>query len=232
MRLAIMQPYFLPYIGYFQLMSSADMFVVYDDLQYTKRGWINRNRILVNGADSYITIALRSASDFLDIRQRELSPDFDRMALLNRLRGAYLRAPFFGQTMEIISEVIENPASDLFTYLRDSLDSVSRHVGVTTTMVPSSKVPVEPGMRGQDRVLAICHALGADSYVNASGGRALYAHADFAAEGIELSFIDTLPFDYPQFGGPFVPSLSIVDVLMYNDIERVRDVVATGYRLA
>src|ERR1700680_880113 len=97
MRTAIMQPYFFPYIGYFQLIDSVDLFIVYDNIKYTKKGWINRNRILLNGKDVTLSLPLKSDSDFLDIRDRELAADFNREKLVNQLSGAYRRAPYFRQ---------------------------------------------------------------------------------------------------------------------------------------
>lgn len=232
MRIAIMQPYLFPYIGYFQLISSADLFVVYDNIQYTKKGWINRNRILVNGRDAYITAALQQDSDFLDIRDRRLSPQFDRTALLNRLRGAYLRAPYFEPTMRLVTDAVNNPDNNLFEYLIASLHATCEHIGLDTPMIRSSAIDADHSLRGQDRVLDICRALGADSYVNAAGGRALYSHDEFAASGVALSFIESAPFQYQQGGGEFVPWLSIIDVLMFTSPERVHDVVTNGYQLA
>ena len=162
MRVAIMQPYLFPYIGYFQLISSADLFVVYDNIQYTKKGWINRNRILLNGKDTYITAALRQGSDFLDIRERHLSDDFDRKALLNRIRGAYLRAPYFEPTMQLVSDSVKEPGANLFDFLAASLRRTCDHIGIGTPMIASSEIEADHSLRGQDRVLDICRALGAD----------------------------------------------------------------------
>ena len=88
-----MQPYFFPYIGYFQLIASVDLFIVYDNIKYTKKGWINRNRILLNGKAVPFSLPLKSASDSLDLRDRELATDIDRERLVNQLYGAYRRAP-------------------------------------------------------------------------------------------------------------------------------------------
>ena len=108
MKLGIMQPYFLPYIGYFQLIAEVDQFIVYDNIEYTKKGWINRNRMLLNGTDTRFSLPLRKASDSLDVVQREISPDFDRRKLLNQFRGAYQRAPYFEQTFALLDPIIHN----------------------------------------------------------------------------------------------------------------------------
>lgn len=226
-----MQPYFLPYLGYFQLVSSVERFVIYDDIEYTKKGWINRNRILLNGAATTITVPLRKDSDFLTVREREISAEYDRDALLARIRGAYLRAPEFDSTFPLIREVVGIPESNLFRYIHSGLLALLDHLAIPTEMIVSSTIPIEQGLRGQDKVLAICAALGADSYVNAIGGRELYDPSAFAKAGVELAFIESLPFEYPQFGAPFVPSLSILDVLMFNDLDSVQVGVHSGYRL-
>ena len=78
MKLAIMQPYFFPYIGYFQLIKSVDEFVIYDNIQYTKKGWINRNRILVNGTDYLISLPLKKDSDYLNVVDRQLAESWEK----------------------------------------------------------------------------------------------------------------------------------------------------------
>src|SRR5258705_11030314 len=98
MRLAVMQPYFFPYIGYFQLIAAVDLFIVYDNIKYTKKGWINRNRMLRNGKDVMFSVPLKNDSDYLDVCERELAADFNRDKLFNQLKGAYRGAPNFSQT--------------------------------------------------------------------------------------------------------------------------------------
>jgi WbqC-like protein family len=231
MRLAIMQPYFLPYIGYFQLIAAVDTFVVYDNIKYTKKGWINRNRFLRNGEDATFSIALQGASDHLDIRDRELAADFDRDRLLNQLFGAYRRAPEFRRTSPLVERIVRCPEPNLFDYLRHSIASVCAHVGVGADIRVSSQIPIDHALTKQDKVIALCKALGATAYVNAIGGTGLYAKEAFAAEGIELQFLKPKPFVYAQFDGGFVPWLSIVDVLMFNAPDQVRDCLAHGYEL-
>src|SRR6476646_6270368 len=106
MKAAIMQPYFLPYIGYFQLINACDVFIVYDNIKYTKKGWINRNRFLRNGADVLFSLPLRKDSDFLDVRERTIAPDFDPEKVLAALREAYRRAPHFGEAFAVVERVL------------------------------------------------------------------------------------------------------------------------------
>src|SRR6476620_553139 len=106
MKIGIMQPYFLPYIGYFQLISAVDLFIVYDNIKYTKKGWINRNSILQNRKEALISLALTSDSDFLDVRDRELAADFKNDKLLNQIREAYRHAPYFKQAFPVVEAVM------------------------------------------------------------------------------------------------------------------------------
>lgn len=226
MTVAIMQPYFLPYLGYWQLMACADRFVVYDNIQYTKQGWINRNRFLRNGAPAYFTLPLKRASALLEVRQRELAPDFDRDRLLRALEGAYRRAPQFGAVFPLIERVVQVPTANLFEFVYHSLAETAAFLDLATPLLVSSSIEADHTLAGERRVLAICRALGATRYVNPAGGRALYSPQAFAAAAIELAFLQPVLPEYPQFGGPFVPGLSIVDVLMFNPREAVREMLA------
>jgi len=221
-KVAIMQPYFLPYIGYFQLINCVDRFVVYDNIKYTKKGWINRNRFLQNGSDAVFSLPLKKGADHLEVVQRELAADFDRDKLLNQIRGAYRKAPEFDATFELLEEVIRQPHSNLFDYLVASIRIVCGHIGIDTPIVVSSTVPADHGLHAQDKVIAICEALDADTYVNPIGGTSLYSSEAFHDRGMQLRFLRSRDIHYRQFGQPSVPWLSIVDVLMFNPAAQVR----------
>ena len=231
MKLAIMQPYFLPYIGYYQLIANADVFVVYDNIKYTKKGWINRNRRLQNGAEAIFSLPLRKASDALDVIERELSPDFDPGALLNEFRGSYARAPHFAEVFPLLERIVRHDETNLFRYIHHSIVEMCANLDIGTRIVTSSTIDVDHALKGQDKVIALCRTLGADTYVNPIGGLDLYDRAAFAAEGITLQFMRSLPFVYPQFDDAPVTSLSIVDVLMFNPPGTVRERLASGYEL-
>ncbi len=231
MRLAIMQPYFLPYIGYFQLIANADVFVVYDNIKYTKKGWINRNRRLQDGAGAIFSLPLRKASDSLKVVQRALSPDFDPGALLNQFRGSYSRAPHFAEVFPLLERIVRHDDMNLFGYIHHSIVELCAHLGIETKIIVSSGVDIDHGLKAQDKVIALCRALGADTYVNPVGGSDLYDRQTFAAHGIALEFLRSLPFEYRQFDAPFVPSLSIIDVLMFNPLTTVRERLASGFEL-
>ncbi|WP_219117196.1 WbqC family protein [Janthinobacterium sp. UMAB-56] len=216
MRVAIMQPYFLPYIGYFQLIAVADLFIVYDNIKYTKKGWINRNRMLLNDKDTTFTLPLKNASDHLHICEREISPQFDAEKLLNQFKGAYQRAPYLRETMALLESIVHHPAANLFEFLLHSLVETCEHLGIATPFQRSSEIAIDHALKGQDKVLALCQATGADRYINPIGGLQLYREADFLAKGIVLEFLQSRLPPYPQSGGEFVPWLSIIDVMMFT----------------
>jgi hypothetical protein len=230
-RTAIMQPYFFPYIGYFQLINSVDLFIVYDNIKYTKKGWINRNRILLNGKDTTISLPIKSDSDFLDVRERELAPDFDPTKLINQIGGAYRRAPYFAQVFPMIEEILRQQESNLFKFLYRSIIAVCERLGITTEIRISSGIAIDHSLKNQHKVLALCEAVDTEIYVNAIGGLELYSKPDFHACGIELKFIRSKPFVYPQFDNDFIPWLSIIDVLMFNSLDATREGIRLNYEL-
>ncbi|MDO8448288.1 MAG: WbqC family protein [Rhodoferax sp.] len=231
MKLAIMQPYFFPYIGYFQLIASVDLFIVYDNIKYTKKGWINRNRMLQNGRDVMFSLPLKSDSDYLDVCQRELSADFNRDKLLNQFKGAYRSAPYFEQTLPLIEEIVRHENSNLFRFLQHSIVKTCEHLGITTEIRISSDIAIDHTLKNQDKVLALCEEVDANTYVNAIGGMELYSKEAFRDKGVDLKFIQSKPFEYPQLGAAFVPWLSIVDVMMFNPLERIQNCISTNYEL-
>lgn len=226
-----MQPYFFPYIGYFQLIAAADLFIVYDNIKYTKKGWINRNRMLQNGKDVMFSLPLKSNSDYLDVRERTLAADFDRAKLLNQFHGAYRRAPYFEQTFPLIDLIVRHGDANLFAYLHNSIVQICEYLDISTKIVVSSEIAIDHHLKSQDKVLALCEAVGAKSYINTSGGMELYSKENFLCRGVELQFIKSLPFEYPQFGNAFVPWLSIIDVMMFNPPEAIQSCISTNFEL-
>jgi hypothetical protein len=231
MKLGIMQPYFLPYIGYFQLLASVDQFIVYDNIKYTKKGWINRNRMLLNGTDAMFSLPLKKGSDALDVDDRELAVDFGRTKLLNQFKGAYSRAPQFELTYPVLERIVRHEDDNLFHYIHHSIVRLCEHLGIETEIRISSEIDIDHDLKGQDKVLALCKAAGADTYINTIGGVELYAKDDFRNQGIDLQFIKARPFEYEQFGAAFVPWLSILDVLMFNPLDAVRACINENYEL-
>jgi hypothetical protein len=228
-----MQPYFFPYIGYFQLIAAAETFVVYDNVKYTKKGWINRNRLLRNGEPVVFSLPLKRDSDFLDVRDRSLAPDFDREKLLNTIRGAYQRAPFFEETFRLVSDVVRFEEPNLFRFLHNCLRRTCEHLRIGTKIVVSSDIRMDHTLRGQEKVIALCEALGATTYLNPMGGVDLYSTEVFAGRGSSsVCQIDTIRILVIR--RTFVPSLSIIDVMMFNPRDAVETLIKSRdhYELA
>lgn len=224
-RIAIMQPYFFPYIGYFQLINSVDEFIIYDNIQYTKKGWINRNRILVNGRDQLITIPLKKDSDYLNVVQRELSESWikERDKIMNIIKSSYVKAPHFKEVIELVSKCLYNPEKNLFKFIYDSIVLVNAYLGVKTPIVISSSINIDHSLKSQDKVLSICKFQKSGIYINAIGGVELYDKDIFRQNGIQLNFIKSNQIKYKQFKNEFVPWLSIIDVMMFNSKEQINE---------
>ena len=229
--IAIMQPYFLPYIGYFQLIAAVDLFILYDNIKYTKKGWINRNRMLLNGKDVMFSLSLKRDSDYLDVCKRELAADFNRNKLLNQFIGAYQGAPYFDQTFPLVEQIVQHEEKNLFRFVHHSIVSTCHHLGIATEIKISSDIAIDNERKGQERIIALCRAVGANTYVNAIGGLELYSRETFRENGIDLKFIQSKPFEYQQFGDEFVPWLSIIDVMMFNPLDTIQACIATNYDL-
>jgi hypothetical protein len=234
MKLAIHQPLFLPYVGYWQLMTSVDLFVIYDNAKFVKQTWISRNRLLREGQAAWFTLPLHNAPDSLDIRDREIAADFDRAKMLRQFAGAYRRAPYFNETYPLLERILDSHELNLFRFLLNSINIIAAHLGIETRIVVSSAVVpqvITDNLKGQDKVLAICNHLDADTYINAPGGMSLYDKSAFAANNIDLRFIRPKPLVYPQFARDFVPWLSIADVMIFNGRERTAEIVRDNYEV-
>jgi hypothetical protein len=231
-KLGIMQPYLFPYIGYYQLMHAVDRFVVADDVTFIKQGWINRNRLLINGSAAYFTVPLRRhAADTL-IRDVEIDDGQRwRATLLKTVANFYRRAPSFDRVYPLVERVIAGPFTQIADMARASLREVCDYLGVPVSIIESSAVYGNAHLRGQDRVIDTCRAERASDYVNAIGGQALYSREAFLDHGIRLYFVSTGPIEYRQFTMPFVPALSVIDLLMFNPPEGARELL-TRYELA
>jgi len=227
MTAVIMQPYFLPYIGYFQMMKCADVFVVYDNIQFSKGGWINRNRILSNGKDVFITLPLKKDSDYLDIRERSLSDTFqtERESILRRIEGSYKKAPHFKNVFPIAEEILRYNDANLFKFLINSIKTINDYLMIDTKIIISSSLDMDHSLKSEERVIETCKTLDADNYINPIGGLELYSKDRFNDAGINLTFLKTSDFIYNQFENIFIPYLSILDVMMFNDCDRIHEML-------
>lgn len=227
-----MQPYFAPYIGYFQLMATVDKFIVYDNIQFSKKGWIHRNRILVNGQDSFISLPLKKDSDYLNVSQRFLSDSYteEKVKLKRKIEGAYAKAPFYKDVFPLVAEIIDFDNDNLFDYVFNSIKKIKTYLDIDTILEKSSGLAFNiEEYKGQEKVLAICKNQEASVYINPIGGVELYDKEIFAREGVELKFLRSKEFVYEQFKNSFVPWLSIIDVMMFNNREKIKEVLQTGF---
>lgn len=218
-----MQPYFMPYLGYFQLLNLVDRFVIYDNIQYTKKGWINRNRIMLNGEISTISIPLKKGSDFLNINERFLAENWDKekIKLINKLRQAYIKAPNFNNFFPVLEKIINFQSQNLFEFIYNSLICLKDFLGIDTEIIISSTLKINHELKSEEKVLAICKFINAKQYINTIGGLTLYDKNEFKKESIDLSFLKTDNIIYNQFHNNFIPFLSIIDVIMFNSKDEI-----------
>ena len=219
MRVAIMQPYLFPYLGYYQLAVAVDRWVFHDDVMYIKQGYINRNSILVNGAPHRFSIPIRGQSDSRAINEHHAIPPFDK--ILRIIDQAYVKAPNFSRVFPIVASVLDGRETNIARIAGASLHAVLDYLGIPIQASWSSAFSGHRHLKAQDRVLTICMSMGASEYVNPIGGVELYDEESFTARGIRLLFHRMRPVSYRQGDFPFVPNLSMIDVLMHNHPDRV-----------
>lgn len=183
-----MQPYFLPYIGYFQLINDVDQFVIYDDVQFTKKGWINRNYLTSNSGPWLFSIPVSSSSEIALISEKRIAPEFSRSKLISRIEQNYSKSATSEKLLRV-REIINFESDNLFEYIRFSLIEMSKEVSIDfSRIIPSSSLGDFKRFKGQDKVIQICHSLNADVYVNPIGGKTLYDEKTFETNGIQLIF--------------------------------------------
>ena len=223
-----MQPYFFPYLGYFQLIASVEKFIVYDDVAFIKQGWINRNRILVDGSAHTFSIPIDDLSSFRLIKDTEVNgrlfPKW-KSKFLKTIDMEYRKAPHFEAARSMIERAVSVESKSIARMAVESILEVSSYLGLTTRMILSSRGYKNEFLKGRERVIDICKKESAESYINVPGGMELYTKEDFEREGIELKFIKPVLKPYSQFGKDFCPGLSMIDVLMFNSPETCRQLV-------
>lgn len=213
----------MPYLGYWQLLGAVDVFVIYDDIQFTKNGWIQRNRFLKGDTDSLFTLPIKKDSDYLDIKDRYLAEKFEEQAskITRQLSASYKKAPNYGDVMPMIEQCLQHEDRNLFRYIHNSIRTVAEYLGIDTPIVVSSSTSYDKSLRGQEKVLNLCAVMNATSYLNPIGGVKLYDKELFASSGIDLSFLEMRKIEYPQFNKFFISALSIIDVMMFNDVKAI-----------
>ncbi len=219
MTLAIMQPYIFPYIGYWQLLEASDTFIIYDDVNYIKQGYINRNSILIRGKPHHFTLKLIGASSYKLINEIELFENNHK--LLKTIFMVYKKAPYFNMVYPIIEDILSNTETNLGKFLGYSIEKISDYLQIKNNIIYSSNMEKDNTLKAQDKIIDISKRLNASHYVNAIGGQEIYDKETFNANNIQLNFIKTNIIEYKQFNNNFVPSLSIVDIMMFNSVEEV-----------
>jgi hypothetical protein len=222
MTIAIMQPYIFPYIGYFQLINAVDKFVIYDDVNFINKGWINRNNILVGGKPHLFTIPLKDASQNKLINEVHLlKNDPWRKKLLKTIQQSYQKAPNYQKVFALIEEIVNFEPETIHELTLVALSRVCAYMGINTEIVPSSDIYNNKDLKGPERILDICKQENAVHYINPVGGMELYDKVLFEREGIKLNFLKSVAGPYSQFQNAFVPWLSVIDILMFNDTGKV-----------
>ena len=224
MNIAIMQPYYLPYIGYWQLLSAVDLFVVYDDIKYTKKGWINRNRYLSNGKSAKFSIPIEKDSDYLFVSERKISNVFlkEKQKILRKIDATYKKAPLFDDVFPLIASCFNFPDINLFNFIYNSIEAIKEYLEIDTNIKISSSIGDFTTFKGEYKVVKICQSLNAEKYINPIGGLDIYDINFFRKHGIEIKFLKSKQITYKQFNNSFVPWLSILDVIMFNSVVNVQ----------
>ncbi len=215
-----MQPYFFPYLGYWQLIQAVDTFVIYDDVNFIKRGYINRNYILIGKRPGRITLELNGASQNRLIN--EITVGGNGQKILKTIELNYKKAPHFPEIFPLLQTILLQMEKNLAKYLGFSIQLICDYLELPTKILYSSEIPKDNTLKGQEKILAICEKLDADHYVNPIGGLELYNKETFKRRGIVLNFITMKEISYRQFSETFIPNLSIIDIMMFNDKDIIK----------
>ncbi len=226
MKVAIVQPYLFPYIGYFQLINAVDKFVLFDDVNYIKRGWINRNNILVSGKSHLFSIPLKEASQNKRINELELSAETKwKGVLLKTIELNYKNAQQFETVFPVVKNIIDFDEPRLNIFIQNSIEVLVNYLEIKTEIIKSSSVYNNQNLKGAERIAHVCKQETADIYVNPIGGMEIYNKDFFAEKGISLKFLKSRNINYPQFKNDFVSWLSIIDVMMFNTPEKISELL-------
>ena len=218
MKIAVMQPYLFPYLGYFQLIQAVDIFVIFDDVNYINRGWINRNRILTERGEQLITLKLSKASQNKLINEIAiLDTNENKECIYNKIKLAYTKAPQFSKVMPLLEKALFQSEQQLSRYIEFSLKVIAEYLQIKTRFIRSSNIEKDASLKSQEKILAIIKKLGGKSYYNSIGGLQLYDKQIFHDHGIQLHFIEMDDIRYRQFDDNYYTCLSIIDPLMFND---------------
>ena len=231
MKVGVMQPYLFPYVGYFQLINHVDRWVVFDDAQFISKGWINRNRILhpeVNKEWQYITVPLKKHSRKSRIMDVEVNDDVRwKEELLGKLTFYKKKAPFYSETRNFIENCLNQSGSALSDWVVSTLNDTCDYLDIPfdCSIFSEMQLNTDGVEHAGQWALEIADRLGADEYVNPHGGYEIFHEDEFSGRDIKLRFLKSKLTPYIQRRGGFVPGLSIVDVMMWNDKDNIREML-------
>jgi len=227
MILGIMQPYFFPHLGYFDLIHRSDRWIVFDKVKYIRHGWINRNRIHhPDEGWQYIVVPLKKHASHTNICDIQINEDLDwKGKLIGQLQHYKKASNRFLETIEVVQDCLESDEQSLSRLNASILDKMCAHLGIEFKyqFLSEMKLELEPVAGPGDWALNISAALGASGYVNPSGGEELFDAAQFKHRGINLEIRDIPPMSYESAPYEFIPRLSIIDLLMWNSPEAIHD---------
>jgi hypothetical protein len=231
-RVGIMQPYFLPHLSYFQLIACTDYFCLHDKVKYTKQSWINRNRVILNGKIEYITIPVKSSSDFDHIDEKLISNTFDRESILRKIELNYKKSPNFDDVFPVVLDILNYKNSNLFEFVENSIKMVCKYLQLETKIIKSSETGYDQNLTKSQMIMDICNKLQGDTYINSHGGIELYEASEFLKNEIVLLFSKQMNFLYSNSMGQTNSSLSILDTLMWANknllIEKLYEIDFVG----
>jgi len=221
-----MQSYFLPYIGYWQLINAVDTFVLFDNIQFRKKGWIHRNNILLNSEKKLFSLPLKRDSYKLNISDRYLSNDSSDIAqIIAQIKFGYKKAPYFSQVFPIIQDIFLYDEKNLFTYILYSIKKINEYLNINTKIIISSDLNIDNNLKSQDIVIAVNKKLNSSIYINPIGGTELYSKKTMQENGIKLFFLESNIMEYKQFKNKFISHLSIIDIMMFNSKDEIKNML-------
>ncbi len=232
MKLAIMQPYLFPYIGYFQLINAVDKFIIYDDVNYISRGWINRNNMQLNDQKHLFTIPILKASQNKLINELEFNFDEKwKRKFMKTLESAYKKSIFYEEITNMVNNILDYPQKNISSFIHNSLVLITSYLCIETEILPSSRIFNNTDLNGQERILNICMIEKADTYINPIGGLEIYDPSLFRKNDISLYFISTdiYPPTFPSLS-TFYPNISILDLLYKTTPDEI-NLLLNNYKL-
>ena len=227
MKLAIMQPYFFPYLGYFSLIDSVDTFVVYDDVNFIRRGWVNRNNFLGKQGVYRYTLPVKKASQNEKISNLSISEfQSQKKRFLTSMEHSYKKAPYYERVSALLNLIYSTNDDNLSNFLTRSLQHIIDYLGISATLLRSSELHIAKNTISQARIIEMCKELQASTYINAQGGAELYDSTSFSSENINLEFINFEGSEYKQHTeNSFVSNLSVIDGMMFNSPSELLSII-------